>query len=106
MTEVLWKKTEREVAARLGGQRVPVSGRARGDAPDVKHDWLSVEVKSKHTLPHWLRDALAQARASAGVSQLPIAVLHENGARHDGDLVVMSLKDFCDWFGGEDGRSD
>jgi hypothetical protein len=58
-----WKRTERKVAALLGGVRVPVSGRARGDAPDVAHARLSIEVKSRKELPAWLMDAMVQAEA-------------------------------------------
>lgn len=31
MTEKSWKATERAIASKLGGKRVPVSGRGRGD---------------------------------------------------------------------------
>jgi hypothetical protein len=37
-----WKRTERSIATRLGGQRVPVSGRARRDAPDIAHPRLAL----------------------------------------------------------------
>jgi hypothetical protein len=93
-----WKNTERRIAALLGGKRVPVSGRGRGDQPDIAHLWLSLEVKDRATLPAWLLDALDQAEASATAAQLPIAVLHRAGDRHDAALVVLRLSDFVDWF--------
>ncbi|NPV08049.1 MAG: hypothetical protein HPY83_08815 [Anaerolineae bacterium] len=99
MSEATWKATERAVATRLGGRRVPITGRQRGDVPDVAHEWLSIEVKHRRALPQWLTEAMSQAVAAAGVSQLPCVVLHEAGSRHDGDLVVLRLGDFCDWFG-------
>lgn len=89
-----WKGTERRVAALLGGQRVPVTGRARGDAPDIAHPLLSIEVKHRGTLPGWLTEAVSQAVAAARPGQLPIAVLHAAGSRHDQALVVMRLCDF------------
>ena len=46
-----WKRTERRVAAEPAGVRVPVTGRARGDAPDIAHDRLSLEVKHRVALP-------------------------------------------------------
>ncbi len=58
MSRQTWKHTERTLAARLGGQRVPVSGRARGDAPDIAHPRLSLEVKHRKSLPAWLREAI------------------------------------------------
>lgn len=93
MTNPAWKRTEREVARRLGGTRVPVSGRQRGDQPDVAHDVFSVEVKHKASLPGWLKDALAQATASKRGEQTPLVVLHEDGARFDGALCVLTLRD-------------
>ena len=99
MTDKSWKATERAVANLLGGRRVPVSGRGRGDAPDIAHDWLAIEVKHRKRLPKWLREAMCQAKASSGLSRLPIVVLHEAGQRHDEDLVMLALGDFVDWFG-------
>jgi len=92
-----WKDVERAVAHRLGGQRVPVSGRA--GQPDVVHPWLAIEVKHRRSLPRWLLSALAQARAAAQPGQLPVAVLHEHGQRYRDALVVLRLADFEEWFG-------
>lgn len=97
----LWKATERALAQRLGGERVPITGRIRGSAPDIAHNWLSVEVKTRRRLPLWLLEAVEQAVVAAKGTQLPIAILHENHKYHDSDLVVMRLKDWEDWFGGE-----
>lgn len=89
-----WKHTERVVAALLNGQRVPVSGRARGSTPDVAHPRLSIEVKHRAIIPAWILTALVQAVAAAQPGQLPIAVIHAAGTRHDQALVVMRLSDF------------
>ena len=59
------KQTERRVAAELAGVHVPVSARARGDAPDIPHNRLSLEVKHRAALPAWLTGVLEQARASS-----------------------------------------
>ena len=103
MPDTRWKATERRVAALLGGRRVPVSGRGRGDQPDIAHPWFALEVKDRATLPAWLLDALDQAERSATPAQLPVAVLHQAGDRHDAALVVLRLKDFVAWFGGDNG---
>lgn len=89
-----FKAVERALAKRLNGERTGHLGVA-----DVQTDWLSVEVKSRKTLPQWLRDAIAQAKRNAGLEQLPVAILHQKGQRHAGDLVVMALADFENWFG-------
>ncbi len=89
-----WKACERRIAQLLGGQRVPVSGRTRGDAPDVTHERLSIEVKSRKTLPAWLLDALAQARAATKDGRVPVAVLHQDGQQYWDALVVTRLADF------------
>ena len=100
-----WKATERAIAEYLGGKRIPITGRQRGDVPDVDHPHFAIEVKLRRKLPAWLYDAVAQAVAAAEKAarlmkiKLPIVVLHESGKRHDDDLVVMRLRDFRDWFG-------
>lgn len=93
MSRQTWKATERAIAARLAGQRVPVSGRARGDSPDIAHPRLSIEVKHRATLPAWLHAAMSQAAACASPDQIPVAILHEHGRRHDGDVCVIRLAD-------------
>ncbi len=104
MSDTRWKATERRVASLLGGRRVPVSGRGRGDQPDVAHPWLALEVKDRATLPAWLLDALDQAEWSATPAQLPVAVLHRAGVRHDAALVVLRLAAFVAWCGGAAGQ--
>lgn len=89
-----FKHTERTVARMLGGKRTGHTGGA-----DVTVDWLCVEVKHRSTIPAWLRSAVGQAKRNAGSMQLPIAVIHEHGAQHNSDLVVMTMSDFRDFFG-------
>jgi hypothetical protein len=93
----VWKHVERQIAKRLGGRRVPVSGRA--GQPDIAHPWLSLEVKHRRRLPQWLAKAMEQAERSATPGQLPIAVLHEAGERYGRSLVVLRLGAFEEWFG-------
>lgn len=101
MTDKAWKRTERRVAAFFGGRRVPITGRIRGDAPDVAHEWLAIECKERRELPDWLLEAMRQAEASARDGQLPIAVLHERGSELSRSLVVVRAGDFREWFGNE-----
>ncbi len=104
MSDTRWKATERRIAALVGGRRVPVSGRARGDAPDIAHPWVALEVKDRASLPLWLLDVLAQAEASATPDQLAVAVLHRAGDRHDHALIVLRLGAFVDWCGKDSGK--
>jgi len=79
----------------LGGQRMgPGTDRA-----DVRCNWLTAEVKHRKTLPAWLLGALDQARQYSTEAQLPVAVLHQHGARIADSLVVMRLNDFVAWHG-------
>lgn len=103
-----WKREESHIAARLGGERVPVNGRQRGSAPDIVHNWLSPEVKSRKTPLLVLKEGMDQAVKSAaysrrkdGVDRLPIVVYHVTGTHLDNAYVVMRLADFEDWFGDE-----
>ena len=100
MVEKRWKRNERRQAEMLGGERVPITGRQRGSAPDIKHAWLAIESKSRKAIPGWLREAMEQAEASKRENQLPVAIVHTVGERHPQDLIVMRLGDFIDWFCG------
>lgn len=101
-----WKRVERKVAERLGGKRVPITGRQRGSAPDIAHGLLSIEVKDRKAFPAWLVDAVDQAVASRQGEQIPMVVLHQRGWSHAKDLVVVFMEDWCDLFGDAQGRSE
>lgn len=102
-----WKAVEREIAARLGGERVPVSGRTRGWAPDVAHPWLSIEVKSRKSALAIIATMMDQAHKAAEwyrrrgdmADRLPIGVYHVAGTPIRRALVFMTLEDFEEWFG-------
>ncbi len=88
-----WKAGERVIAARLSGQRVPINGRARGSAPDVEQVDLGVEVKTRKSIPGWLKEGMEQAVASAG-KRLPIVIVHEDRSSWNSALVFVRLSDF------------
>lgn len=92
-----WKAVERAIAERLGGRRVPVSGRQEAGV-DIAHDWLAIEVKHTKRIPVFVVRALGQAKAGAKEGQLPIAVLHPPGSRIEDSVVCLRLADFEEWF--------
>ena len=96
MTDKAWKQFERRVAKYIGGERVPITGRQRGDAPDIKHAWLSVECKYRKKLPNWLFEARAQAEASKVGVQLPVQIYAQKGQNTGDAFIVMRLQDFRD----------
>ena len=105
MTTRSWKRSESEIAARLGGQRVPITGR---NGTDIAYPRLAIEVKSRTSLPAAWREWMRQARAGAPEGRLPCVVMHEAGRRHDEDLVLMRLADFANLEkegGGANGRT-
>ena len=91
-----WKACERRVAKYIGGERVPITGRQRGDAPDIKHNWLSVEVKYRKKLPDWIKDALSQAKASQIRQQLPVVIMCEKGEETGKCWIMCELGEFRD----------
>ena len=91
-----WKEAERRIARLLHGRRVGNQGSA---TEDVAHDWLSVEVKHRRTLPAWLTAALSQAQRNAPDSRLPVVILHQHGTRSSNDVVCVKLGNWLDWFG-------
>ncbi len=100
-----WKQAERRIAAILGGRRIPVSGRGRGDNPDIEHDRLSVEVKARASFPAWLEDALRQAEVSATDGKTPAVVLHPDRKPYRDALVICRLSEFAELVGNPE-RSD
>jgi hypothetical protein len=96
-----WKACERRIAELLGGTRIPVSGRTRGDTSDIEHPTLAIEVKGRRRLPTWIEDAVQQPEACAEVGQLPIAVLHQDRRPYLESLIVTRLGDFSSYLGKE-----
>jgi len=98
-----WKAEERALAAILGGERVPVSGRTRGWAPDVKHPIYAIEVKSRKSQLVLIQEMMDQAvKASAWSvrrdegARVPLGIYHVQGTHYDSSLVFMRLKDFME----------
>ena len=95
MADKAWKVCERRVANYVGGERVPITGRIRGSAPDISHPWLSIEVKYRKKLPDWIKDAFCQARASkTGKNDLPVVILCEKGEETGKAWVLTELSEF------------
>lgn len=113
MSRKSWKKAELELARRLGGERVPVSGRTRGWAPDIAHPRYALEVKTRVALANYLEDGMDQAVKSAdwvkrreGVDKLPVLVIHKDGQHFDNAYVVVRLRDAREWWGIGDGKEE
>lgn len=102
-----WKSGERQLAAILHCERVPVTGRHRGRAfADLISHWLSAEVKTRRRLPVFLADAMDSAERGAeyarsrdGRDRLPIVIVHADRTEYRNSLVVMRLEDASQWFG-------
>jgi nucleotide-binding universal stress UspA family protein len=101
VSEKGWKRTERKVAELLGGHRIPVSGRQRGDAADVEHPELSIECKSRQSIPRWLQEAGEQARAASRDGRLPVSVIHVRDGLYKDALCVIRLEDFASYMKGD-----
>ncbi len=69
-----WKRQEREIAAALGGMRLPNSGAGQ---PDVRLPGYAVQVKTRESLSAWLTAAVDQAARDADAGEVPIVVLSE-----------------------------
>jgi hypothetical protein len=96
-----WKEAERFIAAALGGSRVPVTGRQRGDVPDIEHPRFAIEVKRRATayaFPKWLETAFDQAQACNPGDKTPIVVIqHAQGRGKPSQYFVMlALNDFAE----------
>jgi len=89
MTDANWKRFERRVAQRCGGNRISVSDK-KTDL-DVDHPYLGIECKYRAKLPQYLKDWYEQARRGSTDHQIPVVVMGEkNGSE------MYALLDFDD----------
>ena len=103
-----WKADERAIAKFIGGERVPITGRARGATPDIAHPWLVPEVKRVKEFPKWISEAYLQALAAKVTidtknntdETLPVVIIKPHRSSIKNCYVVLQLDDFMKWFGG------
>ncbi len=87
-----WKRQEREIAAAVGGARLPNNGAGQ---PDVRVGPYAIQVKARESLPAWLTGAVEQAARDADAGEIPVVVLSEvSQGRKARRLVVL---DFDHW---------
>lgn len=104
MADKTWKAVERAYAELFG-----MDGRTgpQGEGwPDAIGNWLTLEVKHRSRFPIWLYGAVAQARANTDLrapGRLPLVILHRKGQRYLDGLVVLTVGDFLQNFGGDSG---
>ena len=84
------------IAKYIGGKRVPITGQQRGDVPDIKHNWLSVEAKLRRRIPAWIKNGIDQAEKSAVGHQMPVLIIREKFQKIDDAIICMTLKEFRD----------
>jgi hypothetical protein len=86
------KATEKAIAGRLNGKRVGTLG-----GQDVVAGAFSIEVKDRAAFAG--ARFMAQAVRNCPEEKTPLVIVHVTGARHDGDLVMMRMSDWQDWYG-------
>lgn len=107
-----WKRSERRIADILGGQRVPVSGRGRGDQPDVDGvsfggRRLAIEHKyGARLIGSRLLLALDQARAARrSPTDIAAVTVEETGhGQSNVRLILLDPQQFADavrWYENE-----
>ena len=65
-----WKNFERRVASRVGGKRIPITGRKW---LDIDHPTLDIECKYRKNLPVWLfKDAWSQANTGSCIPVIAV----------------------------------
>ena len=95
------KQSERRMASQMGGQRVPVSGRSRGDQPDITGADIagcpiSIEHKyGRRILSARIHEALDQAHAARRDNELAVVTLEEvRVGKLNRQLVLLSVEDW------------
>ena len=97
MNRATWKASERRFAELLGGQRVPVTGRGRGETPDIAHPVFAIEHKCGQVMSSRLVEAVQQARAAAKqTGKLPLVTIEQSNGpgRANGRYVMMDIETF------------
>ena len=97
-----WKHEERWWADKYNGKRVPVTGRQRGDAPDVAHPYFAFEIKyGWSNVPKRLVNAMDQAVKSGQQTKpfptmpvVGVCVPGINSAQPKERFVFMQEADF------------
>jgi len=84
-----WKAIERLWATRIGGTRVPITGRQRGDVPDIEHPKLSVEVKAGKTISSRQQTALVQAESARRGDKVPVVLLTHSRPGNKGNVEAI-----------------
>ena len=75
-----WKNFERRVAAKVGGKRIPITGR---ECLDIDHPYLDIECKHRQSYPLWFENAWRQANAGNGI---PVIAL---GKKYSSDILTV-----------------
>ena len=71
ITDKAWKRFERRVASKVGGKRIPITGRK---GVDIDHPYLDIECKYRKTLPSWLFEkAWSQANEGTGIPTIVVS---------------------------------
>ena len=97
-----WKSVERWWSKKLGGVRVPITGRQRGSAPDIEHPDYAVEVKYGRMLSSRMQTALEQASmAAAGTTKTPLVCISHarKGPLGNVNVVMMYADDWLELAG-------
>jgi hypothetical protein len=96
-----WKRVERKISRKLGGERNPLSGgSSRHTRGDTIHDKYYVEVKFRARIPFFKDWTDAQEKAKLE-GKIPMFVFHEKG-RKQNDIVFLRLDDFVKLTGDAD----
>ena len=87
------KDLERWCAKFYSGNRVGILG-----FEDIRLTKFSGEAKEREKLPASIKKWMAQAeRNASGFGKIPFLHLHENGAEHREDLVLLKATDFLEF---------
>ena len=94
MTDKTWKAVERRVAAKLGGRRIPLSGRNNlGRVGDIDLTGFEIECKSGRQIPKTVIDWLKTLLALRDPKNLAVLVMQPKYIK--GQVVVMTLDDLA-----------
>lgn len=92
MSDKSWKAVERRVARKLGGVRIPLSGRSNlGQIGDVLIEGYTIECKSGRQIPKAVVAWLETLRALSKDVEIPLLVMQPKFLKEQ--IVALTLSD-------------
>ena len=96
MADKPWKRDERKICHKFGGER---SGPTGIKGADCKYTpGFAIQIKRRKAVAQLYYDALDNVESVAKHCDVPIVVVHKHGTNIDDSIVMLRLSTFIEWY--------